>query len=46
MARRRLVEHVQAISGAIDRYAGKALGNRDYFLDKPCGVGSGFYQIR
>jgi hypothetical protein len=25
---------------AIDQYAEKALGNRDYFLHKPYGVGS------
>jgi hypothetical protein len=29
---------VQAIV-AIDQYAEKALGNRDYFLNKPYGVG-------
>ncbi|WP_426525006.1 hypothetical protein [Bradyrhizobium sp. McL0615] len=32
-------QHVQAISVAIDQYAEKALGNRDYFLNKPYGVG-------
>jgi hypothetical protein len=32
---------VQAITVAIDRYAEKALGNRDYFLNKPYGVGQG-----
>jgi hypothetical protein len=32
-------QHVQAITVAIDRYAEKALGNRDYFLNKPYGVG-------
>jgi hypothetical protein len=32
-------QHVQAITVAIDQYAEKALGNRDYFLNKPCGVG-------
>jgi hypothetical protein len=31
--------HVQAITVAIDQYAEKALGNRDYFLNKPYGVG-------
>jgi hypothetical protein len=33
--------HVQAIIVAIDRYAEKALGNREYFLNKPYGIGSG-----
>jgi hypothetical protein len=32
-------QHVQAIPVAIDQYAEKALGNRDYFLNKPYGVG-------
>jgi hypothetical protein len=32
-------EHVQSITIAIDQYAEKALGNRDYFLNKPSGVG-------
>lgn len=32
-------QHVQAIVVAIDQYAEKALGNRDYFLNKPYGVG-------
>ena len=32
-------QHVQAIAVAIDQYAEKALGNRDYFLNKPYGVG-------
>jgi hypothetical protein len=32
-------QHVQAIIVAIDQYAEKALGNRDYFLNKPYGVG-------
>ena len=32
-------QHVQAITIAIDQYAEKALGNRDYFLNKPYGVG-------
>ena len=31
--------HVQAITIAVDQYAEKALGNRDYFLNKPDGVG-------
>ena len=32
-------QHVQAITIAIDQYAEKTLGNRDYFLNKPYGVG-------
>jgi hypothetical protein len=32
-------QHVQATTIAIDQYAEKALGNRDYFLNKPFGVG-------
>jgi hypothetical protein len=32
-------QHVQAITVAIDQYAEKALGDRDYFLNKPYGVG-------
>ena len=32
-------QHVQAITVAIDQYAEKALGNRDFFLNKPYGVG-------
>ena len=32
-------QHVPAITVAIDQYAEKALGNRDYFLNKPYGVG-------
>jgi hypothetical protein len=32
-------QHVQAITIAIDQYAERALGNRDYFLNKPYGVG-------
>jgi len=32
-------QHVRAITVAIDQYAEKALGKRDYFLDKPYGVG-------
>jgi hypothetical protein len=31
--------HVQAITIAVDQYAEKALGNRDYFLNKPYGIG-------
>ena len=32
-------QHVQAITVAIDQYAEKALGNCDYFLNRPYGVG-------
>jgi hypothetical protein len=32
-------QHVPAITIAIDQYAEMALGNRDYFLNKPYGVG-------
>jgi hypothetical protein len=32
--------HVQAIIVAIDQYAEKALGNRDFFLNKPYSIGS------
>jgi hypothetical protein len=38
---RQRYRHVQAITVAIDQYAEKALGNRDYFLNKPYGVGQG-----
>src|SRR5256886_16449971 len=31
--------HVQAIMLAIDQYAKTALGNREYFLNKPYGIG-------
>jgi hypothetical protein len=31
--------HVQAIIVAIDQYAEKATGNRDYFLNRPYGIG-------
>jgi hypothetical protein len=34
-------QHVQAIIVAIDQYAETALGNREYFLNKPYGIGSG-----
>jgi hypothetical protein len=34
-------QHVQAITVAIDQYAEKALGNRDYFLNKPYSIGGG-----
>jgi hypothetical protein len=32
-------QHVQAITVVIDQHAEKALGNRDYFLNKPYGIG-------
>jgi hypothetical protein len=32
-------QHVQATTVAINQYAEKALDNRDYFLNKPYGVG-------
>jgi hypothetical protein len=32
-------QHVQAITFAIDQHPEKGLGNRDYFLNKPYGVG-------
>ena len=34
-------QHVQAIAVAIDQYAAKAFGNREYFLDKPYRIGGG-----
>lgn len=34
-------QHVQAITVAIDQYAEKALGNREYFLNKPYSIGRG-----
>jgi hypothetical protein len=33
--------HVQAIIISIDQYAEAALGNREYFLNKPHGIGGG-----
>jgi hypothetical protein len=33
--------HAQAIIVAIDQYAETALGNREYFLNKPHGIGGG-----
>jgi hypothetical protein len=33
--------HVQAIIVAIDQYAEGALGNREFFLNKPYGIGGG-----
>jgi hypothetical protein len=32
-------QHVQAIIVSIDQYAEAAPGNRDYFLNKPYGIG-------
>jgi hypothetical protein len=32
-------QHVQAIIVSIDQYAEKALGNRDFFLNRPQGIG-------
>jgi hypothetical protein len=32
-------QHVQAIIVSIDQYAESALGNRDYFLNKPQSIG-------
>ena len=32
-------QHVQAIIVSIDQYAEKALGNWEYFLNKPYGIG-------
>ena len=34
-------QHVQAIIVAVDQYAEAALGNRDFFLNKPYGIGGG-----
>ena len=33
--------HVQAIISTIDQYAEAALGNREYFLNKPTSIGDG-----
>jgi hypothetical protein len=32
-------QHLQAIIVSIDQYAEAALGNREYFLNKPCRTG-------
>ena len=32
-------QHVQAIMVSIDQYAETALGNREYFLNRPYGIG-------
>lgn len=34
-------DHVQAIQVAIDQYAEAALGNREFFLNKPHSIGPG-----
>jgi hypothetical protein len=34
-------QHVQAIAVAIDQYAAKAYGNREYFLNRPQSIGGG-----
>jgi hypothetical protein len=34
-------QHVQAIIVAIDQYAETALGDREFFLNKPYGIGGG-----
>jgi hypothetical protein len=34
-------QHVQVIAVAIDQYAEKALGNREYFLNEPYSIGGG-----
>jgi hypothetical protein len=34
-------QHVQAIIVAIDQYAEAALGNGEFFLNKPGGIGGG-----
>jgi hypothetical protein len=41
LARRegRCYQHVQAIIVAIDQYAEAALGNREFFLNRPYGIG-------
>jgi hypothetical protein len=33
-------QHVQAIIVSIDQYTEKALGNRDFFLNRPQSIGS------
>ena len=33
-------QHVQAIIVSIDQYAEKALGNREYFLNRPHSIGA------
>jgi hypothetical protein len=38
-ARGLVLHHVQAIIVAIDQYAEAALGNREFFLNKPYGIG-------
>jgi hypothetical protein len=34
-------QHVQAIIVAIDQYAEAALGNREFFLNRPYSIGAG-----
>jgi hypothetical protein len=34
-------QHVQAIIVAVDQYAKAALGNREFFLNKPYGISGG-----
>jgi hypothetical protein len=34
-------QHVQAVIVSIDQYAEAALGNRDYFLNRPQSIGGG-----
>jgi hypothetical protein len=34
-------QHIEAITVDIDQYAVKALGNRQYFLNKPYSIGGG-----
>jgi hypothetical protein len=34
-------QHVQAIIVAVDQYAEAALGNREFFLNKPYGISGG-----
>ena len=38
-------QHVQAIIVSIDQYAESALGNRDYFLNRPHGIGGGSKKV-
>jgi hypothetical protein len=33
--------HIEAIQVAIDQYAEAALGNREFFLNRPYGIGPG-----
>jgi len=38
-------QHVQAIIVAIDQYAEAALGNREFFLNKPYGIGGRSHSV-